>query len=203
MRKIVLFGMLLCIGVATASGQKSNVHVLGIPFGSTYEEYLSAFKDKGFTGNTLTQESNADVVIYNINGTFMTYKCAIKMWATKLTHTVYKIEISLSFDGTYKDILGEQQCRAVISIFEDKYGKATLVQKMHGSKVVQNIEDSSAALWHLPDNIELEMFYRGFDHCKITYGGKEALNGLYQKELDQYNEQKTLENQNQLSGSNL
>ena len=203
MRKIVLFGMLLCIGVATASGQKSNVHVLGIPFGSSYEEYLSAFKDKGFTGNTLTQESNADVVIYNINGTFMTYKCAIKMWATKLTHTVYKIEISLSFDGTYKDILGEQQCRAVISIFEDKYGKATLVQKMHGSKVVQNIEDSSAALWHLSDNIELEMFYRGFDHCKITYGGKEALNGLYQKELDQYNEQKTLENQNQLSGSNL
>ena len=195
--------MLLCIGVATASGQKSNVHVLGIPFGSSYEEYLSAFKDKGFTGNTLTQESNADVVIYNINGTFMTYKCAIKMWATKLTHIVYKIEISLSFDGTYKDILGEQQCRAVISIFEDKYGKATLVQKIHGSKVVQNIEDSSAALWHLPDNIELEMFYRGFDHCKITYGGKEALNGLYQKELDQYNEQKALENHNQLSGSNL
>lgn len=203
MRKIVLFGMLLCIGVATASGQKSNVHVLGIPFGSSYEEYLSAFNDKGFTGNTLTQESNADVVIYNINGTFMTYKCAIKMWATKLTHTVYKIEISLSFDGTYKDIPGEQQCRAVISIFEDKYGKATLVQKMHGSKVVQNIEDSSAALWHLSDNIELEMFYRGFDNCKITYGGKDALNGLYQKEWDQYNEQKALENQNQLSGSNL
>ena len=94
MRKIVLFGMLLCIGVATASGQKSNVHVLGIPFGSSYEEYLSAFKDKGFTGNTLSQESNADVVIYNINGTFMTYKCAIEMWATKITHTVYKIEIS-------------------------------------------------------------------------------------------------------------
>lgn len=203
MRKIVLFGLLLCIGVATASGQKSNVHVFGIPLGSTYEEFLSAFTDKSFTGNILTNESNDGVVIYNINGTFMTYKCAIKMYATKLTHTVYKIEISFPFHGTYKDIPGEQQCCAVISLFEDKYGKATLVQKMHGSKVVQNIEDSSAALWHLSDNIELEMFYRGFDNCKITYGGKEALNGLCQKEWDQYNEQKALENQNQLSGSNL
>ena len=203
MRKIVLFGLLLCIGVATASGQKSNVHVFGIPFGSSYEEFLSAFTDKGFTGNTRTNESDDGVSIYNINGTFMTYKSAIKMYATKLSHTVYKIEISLTFHETYKDIPGEQQCRAMISILEDKYGKASLVQKMHGSKVVQNIEESSAALWHLPDNIELEMFYRGFDNSKITYGGKEALNGLYQKEWDQYNEQKALENQNQLSGSKL
>ena len=50
MRKVILFGLLLSMGVATAFGQKSAVQVFGVPFGSTYEEFLTAFKEKGFTG---------------------------------------------------------------------------------------------------------------------------------------------------------
>ena len=123
------------------------------------------------------------------------------MRATKLTHTVYKIKISFSVINKYKDIPGMEQCRAIISRFEEKYGKATLIQKMHGGKVVQDLEESSAAIWHLDDNIELEMFYRDWDDCKVTYGGTEALGGLYEKEVDQFNKQKALEIQNQLSGS--
>ena len=74
---------------------------------------------------------------------------------------------------------------------------------MHGGKVVQNLEESSAAIWHLDDKIDLELFYRGFDDCKVTYGGKEALDGIFQKEVDQYNQQKAQEIQNQLSGSDF
>ena len=68
---------------------------------------------------------------------------------------------------------------------------------------MQELEDSNAAIWHLADNIELEMFYRGWDDCKVTYGGKEALDGIFQKEVDQFNQQKALEIQNQLSGSDF
>ena len=74
---------------------------------------------------------------------------------------------------------------------------------MHGKKVVEDLEISSAALWQLPDNIEVELFYRGFDDCKITYGGKSALNGLYEQEADQYNQQKALEIQEKLSNSDF
>ena len=201
MRKVILFGLLLYVGVATAFGQKSAVQVFGVPFGSTYEEFLTAFKEKGFTGKTYIYEGGSGIDVSSIYGTFMTYECYIELRATKLTHTVYKIKISFSVTDKYKDIPGMEQCRAIISRFEENYGKATLIQKMHGGKVVQDLEESSAAIWHLDDNIELEMFYRDWDDCKVTYGGTEALGGLYEKEVDQFNKQKALEIQNQLSGS--
>ena len=200
MRKVILLGLLLSMGVATAFGQKSAVQVFGVPFGSTYEEFLTAFSEKGFTGKTYIYEGNNDVEVSSIYGTFMTYPCHIEMRATKLTHTVYKIKISFSVTDKYKDIPGMEQCRVIISRFEEKYGKATLIQKMHGGKVVQDLEESSAAIWHLDEQIDLELFYRGFDDCKVTYGGKEALDGIFQKEVDQFNKQKALEIQNQLSG---
>ena len=203
MRKVILFGLLLYVGVATAFGQKSAVQVFGVPFGSTYEEFLTAFSEKGFTGKTYIYEGGSDVEVSSIYGTFMTYECYIEMRATKLTHTVYKIKISFSVTDKYKDIPGMEQCRAIISRFEEKYGKATLIQKIHGGKVVQNLEESSAAIWHLDEQIDLELFYRGFDDCKVTYGGKEALDGIFQKEVDQFNKQKALEIQNQLSGSDF
>ena len=203
MKKVILFGLLLFMGVATAFGQKSAVQVFGVPFGSTYEEFLTAFKEKGFTGKTYIYEGGSDVEVSSIYGTFMTYECYIEMRATKLTHTVYKIKISFSVTDKYKDIPGMEQCRAIISRFEEKYGKATLIQKMHGGKVVLDLEESSAAIWHLDDKIDLELFYRGFDDCKVTYGGKEALGGIFQKEVDQFNQQKAQEIQNQLSGSDF
>jgi len=203
MKKVILFGLLLSMGVATASGQKSNVQVFGVPFGSTYDEFLAAFSEKGFTGNTYIYEGSNDVEVSSIHGTFMTYPCYIEMRATKLTHTVYKIQISFSVTSQYKDVPGIEKCRAIVNRLEEKYGKATLIQKMHGKKVVNDLEDSSAAIWHLDDNIELEMFYRGWDDCKVTYGGTEALGGLYEKEVEQFNKQKALEIQNQLSGSDF
>ena len=203
MKKVILFGLLLSMGVATASGQKSNVQVFGVPFGSTYDEFLAAFSEKGFTGNTYIYEGSNDVEVSSIHGTFMTYPCYIEMRATKLTHTVYKIQISFSVTSQYKDVPGIEKCRAIVNRLEEKYGKATLIQKMHGKKVVNDLEDSSAANWHLDDNIELEMFYRGWDDCKVTYGGTEALGGLYEKEVEQFNKQKALEIQNQLSGSDF
>ena len=203
MRKVILFGLLLYVGVATAFGQKSAVQVFGVPFGSTYEEFLTAFNEKGFTGKTYIYEGGSDVEVSSIYGTFMTYKCHVEMRATKLSHTVYKIKITFSVSDQYKDIPGMEQCRAIISRFEEKYGKATLIQKMHGGKVVQDLEESSAAIWHLDDKIDLELFYRGFDDCKVTYGGEEALDGIFQKEVDQFNQQKAMEIQNQLSGSDF
>ena len=203
MRKVILFGLLLFMGVATAFGQKSAVQVFGVPFGSTYEEFLTAFSEKGFTGKTYIYEGGSDVEVSSIHGTFMTYPCYIEMRATKLTHTVYKIQISFSVTSQHKDVPGIEKCRAIVNRLEEKYGKATLIQKMHGKKVVNDLEDSSAAIWHLDDNIELEMFYRGWDDCKVTYGGTEALGGLYEKEVDQFNKQKALEIQNQLSGSDF
>ena len=203
MRKVILFGLLLCMGVATASGQKSTVQVFGVPFGSTYDEFLAAFNEKGFTGKTYIYEGSSDVEVSSIHGTFMTYPCHIEMRATKLTHTVYKIQISFSVTSQHKDVPGIEKCRAIINRLEERYGKVTLIQKMHGKKVVNDLEDSSAAIWHLDDNIELEMFYRGWDDCKVTYGGTEALGGLYEKEVDQFNKQKALEIQNQLSGSDF
>ncbi len=59
MRKVILLGLLLCIGVATSFGQKSAVQVFGVPFGSTYEEFLTAFKEKGFTGKTYIYEGGS------------------------------------------------------------------------------------------------------------------------------------------------
>ena len=203
MRKVILFGLLLCMGVATASGQKSTVQVFGVPFGSTYDEFLAAFNEKGFTGKTYIYEGSSDVEVSSIHGTFMTYPCHIEMRATKLTHTVYKIQISFSVTSQHKDVPGIEKCRAIINRLEERYGKVTLIQKMHGKKVVNDLEDSSDAIWHLDDNIELEMFYRGWDDCKVTYGGTEALGGLYEKEVDQFNKQKALEIQNQLSGSDF
>ena len=203
MKKVILFGLLLSMGVATASGQKSAVQVLGVPFGSTYEEFLAAFNEKGFTGKTYIYEGSSDVEVSSIHGTFMTYPCYIEMRATKLTHTVYKIQISFSVTSQHKDVPGIEKCRAIVNRLEEKYGKATLIQKMHGKKVVNDLEDSSAAIWHLDDNIELEMFYRGWDDCKVTYGGTEALGGLYEKEVDQFKKQKALEIQNKLSGSDF
>ena len=203
MRKVILFGLLLFMGVATAFGQKSAVQVFGVPFGSTYEEFLTAFSEKGFTGKTYIYEGGSDVEVSSIHGTFMTYPCYIEMRATKLTHTVYKIQISFSVTSQHKDVPGIEKCRAIVNRLEEKYGKATLIQKMHGKKVVNDFEDSSAAIWHLDDNIELEMFYRGWDDCKVTYGGTEALGGLYEKEVEQFNMQKALEIQNQLSGSDF
>ena len=203
MRKVILFGLLLCMGVATAFGQKSTVQVFGVPFGSTYDEFLAAFNEKGFTGKTYIYEGSSDVEISSIHGTYMTYPCYIEMHATKLTHTVYKIQISFSVTSQHKDVPGIEKCRAIVNRLEEKYGKATLIQKMHGKKEVNDLEDSSAAIWHLDDNIELEMFYRGWDDCKVTYGGTEALGGLYEKEVDQSNKQKALEIQNQLSGSDF
>lgn len=203
MKKIFLLGMLLCISLTAAFGQKSSVTVFGVPFGSNYEDYLSAFREKGFTGNTYVYEGSSDIEISAIYGTFMTYECYIEMHATKLTHSVYSIQISFSLRKQYPDIPGIEQCKTIISLLEDKYGKAKLVQKMHGNKVVQNLEESSAALWQLLDNIDLELFYRGFDDCKITYGGKSALNGLYQKEVDQYAQQKAREIQEKLVGSDF
>ena len=204
MRKVILFGLLLCMGVATASGQKSAVQVFGVPFGSTYEEFLAAFKEKGFKGEEVfIYEGSDGVKINNIYGTFMTYSCYIEMYATKLTHTVYMIKISFSLRNRYEDIPGMEQCRAIISRIEGRYGKTMLIQRTYNRPVVQDLEESSAAIWHLDDNIELEMFYRGWDDCKVTYGGTEALDGLYQKEVDQFNQQKALEIQNQLSGSDF
>ena len=203
MRKVILLGLLLSMGVATAFGQKSAVQVFGVPFGSTYEEFLTAFSEKGFTGETYIYEGGSDVEVSSIYGTFMTYPCHIEMRATKLTHTVYKIKISFSVTDKYKDIPGMEQCRAIITRIEEKYGKTTLIQRTYNRPVVQELEDSNAAIWHLADNIELEMFYRGWDDCKVTYGGKEALDGIFQKEVDQFNKQKALEIQNQLSGSDF
>lgn len=203
MKKIILLGMFLCLGLNAAYGQKSSVIVFGVPFGSNYEDYLSAFREKGFTGKTYIYEGGSDIEISSIYGKYMTYDCHIEIRATKLTHSVYSIKISFSLHNQYKDIPGIEQCRTIISMLEGKYGKATLVQKMHGKKVVEDMEISSAALWQLPDNIDLELFYRGFDDCKITYGGKSALNNLYQQEVDQYNQQKALEIQEKLSGSDF
>ncbi len=203
MKRKFIFCLLLCIGVATAFGQKSTVQVFGVPFGSTYEEFLTAFSEKGFTGETYIYEGGSDVEVSSIYGTFMTYPCHIEMRATKLTHTVYKIKISFSVTDKYKDIPGMEQCRAIITRIEEKYGKTTLIQRTYNRPVVQELEDSNAAVWHLADNIELEMFYRGWDDCKVTYGGKEALDGIFQKEVDQFNKQKALEIQNQLSGSDF
>ena len=203
MKRKFIFCLLLSMGVATAFGQKSTVQVFGVPFGSTYEEFLTAFSEKGFTGKTYIYEGGSDVEISSIYGTFMTYECYIEMRATKLTHTVYKIKISFSVTDKYKDIPGMEQCRAIITRIEEKYGKTTLIQRTYNRPVVQELEDSNAAIWHLADNIELEMFYRGWDDCKVTYGGKEALDGIFQKEVDQFNKQKALEIQNQLSGSDF
>lgn len=203
MKRKFIFCLLLCIGVAATFGQKSTVQVFGVPFGSTYEEFLTAFSEKGFTGETYIYEGGSDVEVSSIYGTFMTYPCHIEMRATKLTHTVYKIKISFSVTDKYKDIPGMEQCRAIITRIEEKYGKTTLIQKTYNRPVVQELEDSNAAIWHLADNIELEMFYRGWDDCKVTYGGKEALDGIFQKEVDQFNKQKALEIQNQLSGSDF
>ena len=203
MKRKFIFCLLLCMGVATAFGQKSAVQVFGVPFGSTYEEFLTAFSEKGFTGKTYIYEGGSDVEVSSIYGTFMTYECYIEMRATKLTHTVYKIKISFSVPDKYKDIPGMEQCRAIITRIEEKYGKTTLIQRTYNRPVVQELEDSNAAIWHLADNIELEMFYRGWDDCKVTYGGKEALDGIFQKEVDQFNQQKALEIQNQLSGSDF
>lgn len=47
---------------------------MGVPFGSTYEEFTSAFKEKGFSGNMMSYVKNDFVEIYNIYGTFMTYQ---------------------------------------------------------------------------------------------------------------------------------
>ena len=203
MKRKFIFSLLLSMGVATAFGQKSTVQVFGVPFGSTYEEFLTAFSEKGFTGETYIYEGGSDVEVSSIYGTFMTYPCHIEMRATKLTHTVYKIKISFSVTDKYKDIPGMEQCRAIITRIEEKYGKTTLIQRTYNRPVVQELEDSNAAVWHLADNIELEMFYRGWDDCKVTYGGKEALDGIFQKEVDQFNQQKALEIQNQLSGSDF
>ena len=203
MKRKFIFSLLLSMGVATAFGQKSTVQVFGVPFGSTYEEFLTAFSEKGFTGETYIYEGGSDVEVSSIYGTFMTYPCHIEMRATKLTHTVYKIKISFSVTDKYKDIPGMEQCRAIITRIEEKYGKTTLIQRTYNRPVVQELEDSNAAVWHLADNIELEMFYRGWDDCKVTYGGKEALDGIFQKEVDQFNKQKALEIQNQLSGSDF
>ena len=203
MKRKFIFCLLLSMGVATAFGQKSAVQVFGVPFGSTYEEFLTAFSEKGFTGKTYIYEGGSDVEVSSIYGTFMTYECYIEMRATKLTHTVYKIKISFSVTDKYKDIPGMEQCRAIITRIEEKYGKTTLIQRTYNRPVVQELEDSNAAIWHLADNIELEMFYRGWDDCKVTYGGKEALDGIFQKEVDQFNQQKALEIQNQLSGSDF
>lgn len=203
MKRKFIFSLLLYVGVATAFGQKSTVQVFGVPFGSTYEEFLTAFSEKGFTGETYIYEGGSDVEVSSIYGTFMTYPCHIEMRATKLTHTVYKIKISFSVTDKYKDIPGMEQCRAIITRIEEKYGKTTLIQRTYNRPVVQELEDSNAAIWHLADNIELEMFYRGWDDCKVTYGGKEALDGIFQKEVDQFNQQKALEIQNQLSGSDF
>ena len=203
MKRKFIFSLLLYVGVATAFGQKSTVQVFGVPFGSTYEEFLTAFSEKGFTGKTYIYEGGSDVEVSSIYGTFMTYPCHIEMRATKLTHTVYKIKISFSVTDKYKDIPGMEQCRAIITRIEEKYGKTTLIQRTYNRPVVQELEDSNAAIWHLADNIELEMFYRGWDDCKVTYGGKEALDGIFQKEVDQFNKQKALEIQNQLSGSDF
>lgn len=203
MKKILLLGMFLSLGLTAAFGQKSSVTVFGVPFGSNYEDFLSAFREKGFTGNMPTYEGHYDVEIYGIYGTYMTYECSIEMRATKLTHSVYSIKISFSLLNQYKDISGIEQCRTIISLLEGKYGKSTLIQKLHGKTVVEDLEESSAAIWQLPDSIDLELYYRGFDDCKITYGGKSALNGLYQKEAEQYDQQKALEIQEKLSNSDF
>ena len=71
MKRKFIFCLLLCIGVATAFGQKSAVQVFGVPFGSTYEEFLTAFSEKGFTGKTYIYEGGSDVEVSSIYGTFM------------------------------------------------------------------------------------------------------------------------------------
>ena len=146
------------------------------------------------------------VEIYNIYGTFMTYQCSIEMRATILSHTVYQIRIKFPYRSSdnYKDLPKEQQYRAIISLFEEKYSKAVLATNRNGKTVVQDIDDGKVAFWKLPDNIKLEVFYRASDeYCVITYGGEEALNGIMQKEVELRNQQKAIENQNQLSGSDI
>ena len=204
-RKFILC-LLLIIGVATALGQKSNVKVFGLPFGSTYEEFKSVFQEKGFSGNMMANEGSNYVDIYNIHGRFMTYESGIEMWATILTHTVYKIEIKFPYrsNENYKDLPKEQQYRAIISLLEEKYGKPILATNRSGKKVVQDIDDGKVAIWNLPDNIKLEVMYRASDdYCIFTYGGDEALGGILQKEIEENNRRKALENQNQMSGSNI
>ena len=73
MRKVILFGLLLFMGVATVFGQKSAVQVFGVPFGSTYEEFLTAFSEKGFTGKTYIYEGGSDVEVSSIYGTLSYY----------------------------------------------------------------------------------------------------------------------------------
>ncbi len=205
MKKKIVFGLLLCIGVATAFGQKSEVTVFGLPFGSTYEAFLSAFKERSFTGNTQVYPTNGDVRIYNIDGTFMTYKCSVEMWATSLSHTVYQVKIKFPYySDNYKNIPKEQQFRAIISLLEDKYGKATFVKKKSGKTVVQTIDDGSAAIWHFANNTDLEVYYMASDdYCILTYGGDDALNGILHKEIEQVKQQKATEHQNQISNSNI
>lgn len=204
-RKFILC-LLLIIGVATALGQKSNVKVFGLPFGSTYEEFKSVFQEKGFRGNMMSNEGCCSMDVYNIFGRFMTYDCSIEMWATILSHTVYKIEIRFPYcsNENYKGLPKEQQYRAIISILEEKYGKPILATNRSGKKVVQDIDDGKVAIWNLADNIKLEVMYRAPDeYCIFTYGGDEALGGILQKEIDLNNQKKALENQNQMSGSNI
>ena len=72
MRNVILFGLLLCMGVATAFGQKSTVQVFGVPFGSTYDEFLAAFNERGFTGDTYIYEGSGDIEVSSIYGSFNT-----------------------------------------------------------------------------------------------------------------------------------
>ena len=188
--------MLLLCGLTASFGQKSSVMILGLPFGSAYEDYLSSFKEKGFTGQMQVIEFSKNFKIDHIYGTFMTYKCSIEMYASKLTHSVYMMKIHFSL-LQYKDIPSEVQCRTIISKFEEKYGKATY---MRSKNVVQTFEDSSTATWKLDDNIDMEFLYFNPDGCKVTYGGENALNGIFQNEVEQYNRQKELEIQEKLSG---
>ena len=206
MKRKFIFCLLLCIGVATAFGQKSEVKVMGVPFGSTYEEFTSAFKEKGFSRNMMSYVKNDFVEIYNIYGTFMTYQCSIEMRATILSHTVYQIKIDFPYrsNDNYKDLPQEQQYRAIISLLEEKYGKAVLATNRSGRTVVKEIDDGKVAFWKLPDNIKLEVIYRASEgHCVFYYGGDDALNGILQKEVELRNQQKAIENQNQLSGSDI
>lgn len=206
MKRKFILSLLLFIGVATAFAQKSSVTVFGLPFGSTYEDFKEVFQAKGFSGNMMANEGGNYVDIYNIHGRFMTYESGIEMWATILTHTVYKIEIKFPYrsNENYKDLPKEQQYRAIISLLEEKYGKPILATNRSGKKVVQDIDDGKVAIWNLPDNIKLEVMYRAPDeYCIFTYGGDEALGGILQKEIEENNRRKALENQNQMSGSNI
>lgn len=205
MKKKIVFGLLLCIGVATAVGQTSEVNVWGVPFGSSYEEFIPVFKERGFSGTPQVYKSEGDFHIYNCIGVFMTYKCSFEMWATLISHTVYKIKIKFPYySDNYKNIPKEQQFRAIISILEDKYGKATFVKKKSGKTVVQTIDDGSAAIWHFANNTDIEVYYMASDdYCIFTYGGDDALNGILHKEIEQVKQQKATEHQNQISNSNI